>query len=492
MKENLLEQMQFCTNLPSLPAVALKIIDLAQKEDTNLTQINHYISLDPALSAKIVRIANSPLYKSRGTISNIGQAVSILGMHGVMTIALSFSLTDSLMKHSRNSLSPANSNIFWRRSITSALASRALGQRLNMGNLLDDLFLAGLLQDIGILVFYAMLPETYPQIFTAAANHGELHDAENKAFGIGHDELGGALLERWKLPAYLSHACMRSHTLADTANPGINECVAVSGFVADYFLAPSEKEKITMATDTAQACLGLDEFALVETLEDMERELHHVEELFEISIVKASHLSGIIDQAKELLTTRTLIKVRELEDKVQHDGLTGARNRSYFNDAFHQEFLLSTQQRQPLSVAMIDIDHFKLVNDAYGHIAGDGVLVAVVKAVSSKIRQTDILCRYGGEEFALILPGTTLAAARAILTRVKESIAATAYKLGSGAVIHVTASIGLAVNMMDKEQTFDTHRDMLEAADLALYSAKHSGRNQIVEWNSLLTLPTRV
>jgi len=490
MKENLLEQLQFCTNLPSLPSVALKIIDLAGKADTNLSQINHYISLDPALAAKIVKTANSPLYKSRRAISNINQAVSMLGMHGVMTIALSFSLTDSLMKHSRNSLNSANSNMFWRRSITSALACRALGKRARMDDLLDDLFLAGLLQDIGILAFYAILPETYPDTFTTAINHHALYDIENKTLGIGHNKLGAALLERWKLPAYISDACKSSHSTPDSAQPGINECVAASGYVADYFLAPGEQEKITLAINAAQACLGLDGFAFMEVLEDMKEELHHVEELFEISIAKSSHLNGIVDEARELLTMRTLIKVRELEDKVQHDGLTGAHNRAYFNDTLHREFLLSTQQRQSLSVAMIDIDNFKLVNDTYGHITGDGVLVAVVKAISNQIRQTDILCRYGGEEFALILPGTTLTAARTILARVKESIAAIAYKLDSGNIIHITASIGLAVNM-DKEQSFDTHRNMLEASDCALYAAKHGGRNRITEWNPSLVSHTR-
>jgi diguanylate cyclase (GGDEF)-like protein len=491
MRENLLAQLKLCTNLPSLPAVALKIIDLASKSDTNLTEINHYISLDPALAIKIVRIANSPLYKSRRTLSNVSQAVSVLGMHGVMTIALSFTLTDSLMKYSKEGLNSTSSNIFWRRSITAALASRALGKKIKMNNQLDNLFLAGLLQDIGILALYAILPEDYPQIFTAAASHDALYHIEKKTFGIGHDQLGSALLERWKLPDYITHACKSSHNASDTARPGINECVAASGYITDYFLAPDEKEKINQAINAVRTYLGLDELALMEVLEDMKNELHDVEELFEISIARPTHLSGIIEQARELLTMQTLTKVRELEDRAQHDSLTGVHNRSCFDETLQREFLLSVEQKQPFSVAMIDIDHFKNVNDTYGHMAGDEVLVAVAKAISSKIRQTDdILCRYGGEEFAVILPGATLTAACIILTRVKESISAIDYKLDTGASIHITVSIGLAVNM-DKEQTFDTHSHMLEAADCALYAAKHAGRNQITEWNPSLVSHTR-
>ncbi len=491
MKENLLKQLRFCTNLPSLPSVALRIIDLASKADTNLTQINHYISLDPVLAAKIVKTANSPLYKSRYPVSNISQATSMLGTYGVITIALSFSLMDSLIKRSRDKLEMANSNMFWRRSITSALASRALGRRLGMSMLLDDLFLAGLLQDIGILALYAILPDAYPLIFSSATDHNALLEAEHEAFGIGHDELGAVLLEYWKLPAYVSAACRNSHKAPATPRAGLDECVATSGYITDYFLSPGEKEKITVATDIAQAYLDLDGHALIEVLEAMQGELQHVENLFEISILEPAHLSSIVNEARELLTIRTMIKVRELEDKVQHDGLTGAHNRAYFNDTFQCEFLLSSQQGIPLSLAMIDIDNFKTVNDTYGHIAGDGVLVAVVKAIAAQIRQTDVLCRYGGEEFALILPGTALSASRSILTRVHESIAAISYKLDASNTIRITASIGLAVNM-DKEKSFDTYRDMLDAADRALYAAKHAGRNRITEWNPAMTSQTRI
>lgn len=490
MKDTLLSQLRFCTNLPSLPSIAIKIIDLAGRPDTNLNQINHYISLDPALAVRIVKTANSPLYKSRHPISNISQAVNILGMHGVMTIALSFSLTDSLMKQSRNMLNPASSGLFWRRSITSALACRALGKRLGMSRLLDDLFLAALLQDIGILAFCALLPEDYSGIIDTATSHEEIYNMERNQFGIGHDELGGALLAHWKLPIYIIDACKRSHHVAGSNQPGINECVAASGSITDYFLTPGDEARITAAIHVTHSSLGLDKFALMEVLEDMKNELQHVEELFTISILNSNQLNGLVDEARELLTTRTLIKIRELENKVQHDGLTGAHNRSYFDDALRSEFLFSCQQETPLALAMIDIDHFKVVNDTYGHIAGDGILVAIVRTISEQIRQTDVLCRYGGEEFALILPGTSINDARHLLTRIQENIQAIAYKLDSGHIIKVTASIGLAVNM-DREKSFMDERAMLDAADCALYAAKHSGRDRIMEWNPSLVSHTQ-
>lgn len=490
MKDTLLSRLRFCTRLPSLPSIAMKIIDLAGKADTSLNQISHYISLDPALAVKIVKTANSPLYKSRHPVSNIGQAVNILGTNGVMTIALSFSLTDSLMKQSSNMLNPAGSNLFWRRSITSALACRALGKRLGMERLLDDLFLAALLQDIGILAFSALLPDEYVKTIAAATSHEEIYNIERRKYGLGHDEIGAALLAHWKLPGYVIDACRRSHHIAGSNQPGINECVAASGSITEYFLAPGDEAKILEAINVVNSSLGLDKFALMEVLEDMKNELQHVEELFAISILSPNQLNSLVDEARELAITRTLVRMHELENKVQHDGLTGAHNRSFFDDTLRSEFLFSCQQQTPLALAMIDLDHFKVVNDTYGHVAGDGILVAIVKAISLKIRQTDVLCRYGGEEFALILPGTSIHDARHLLTRIQENIRAIAYTLDSGHIIKVTASIGVAVNM-DHEKSFESEREMLEAADSALYAAKHAGRDHIVEWNPALLSHTQ-
>ena len=164
MDVNLEKRLRFCKTLPSIPAVAIKVIDLANDPYSDMIQICNCISYDPALSVKIIKAANSPLYKSRRSPDNIRQAVSMLGTHATIVIALSFSLTTSLMSQSDKHAGTPNNNSYWRRTILSALASRALGERLGH-KALDDLFLAGLLQDIGILAFDAMMPEEYVPIF---------------------------------------------------------------------------------------------------------------------------------------------------------------------------------------------------------------------------------------------------------------------------------------------------------------------------------------
>ena len=110
-------------------------------------------------------------------------------------------------------------------------------------------------------------------------------------------------------------------------------------------------------------------------------------------------------------------------------------------------------------------------------------MATVVKTLSDQIRQDDTLSRYGGEEFALILPGATLAASRTLISRLKDAIAAIAYKFDGGVIIQITASIGVA-SYYENATHFQEPRDLIKAADYALYAAKHAGRNQIMEWSA--------
>ena len=482
--DTLKRQLYQCAALPSLPAVAVKIIEMANDPDADIGSVCQYISLDPVLSAKLLRTANTPLYKSRRVATNIRQAVSILGTHTVLVIALSFSLTHSLMKSKLPDSSTAFDNtIFWRRSIASALAARALGEKLEL-NYLDDLFLAGLIQEIGILAFWVIMPEEYGKVFASTSDHDVLLNTEREAFGAGHDELGYALLKKWHIPDYIALSCINSHSQLEPKNlgPTLQSCLAVSRYLADYFLFPHETEKMTALNEAAQKWLGFDAHALIEVIKIMEVGLKAVEDLFEINIHDSSEVDGILSEAKELLMIHDLSRMRDLEDKSQRDGLTGAYNRTYFDETLRQEFNLALQYDLPLTIAIIDLDHFKSVNDTYGHIAGDSLLAMVVKTVFDQIRQDDTLSRYGGEEFALILPGTALTTSRNLITRLKNSIADIAYKFDGRNIIRITASIGVA-GYQENMTYFREPRDLIKAADSALYAAKHAGRNRIMEWS---------
>lgn len=166
----------------------------------------------------------------------------------------------------------------------------------------------------------------------------------------------------------------------------------------------------------------------------------------------------------------------QLRYLAQRDPLTQAYNRHHFWQLANAEMARVKRYHRPLSVAMIDADHFKGINDRYGHDVGDLVLRMIVDTCHDSLRKNDVLARYGGEEFVVLLPETPLGGALAVMERVRERIEATALTLDDGQSVHITVSIGLAA-IGDGE---DGLEGLLKRADDALYAAKDAGRNKVL------------
>ena len=158
------------------------------------------------------------------------------------------------------------------------------------------------------------------------------------------------------------------------------------------------------------------------------------------------------------------------------DVLTGVYNRRYFDDMLEKFTALAKRYNEPLSILIADIDHFKSINDTYGHIAGDLVLQQVTKSISNTLRKTDILTRYGGEEFAIILPATNMTSAHEKASRIRQQVESVGFdSIVTGKTLKMTISIGVA--------NFPEHgaecEAIVTAADSALYRAKRTGRNRV-------------
>jgi diguanylate cyclase (GGDEF)-like protein len=158
------------------------------------------------------------------------------------------------------------------------------------------------------------------------------------------------------------------------------------------------------------------------------------------------------------------------------DGLTKVANRRHFMELFQQELERAERHETRLACVMIDLDHFKQINDRFGHLAGDQVLVAVAGVLRDRSRKADVVARYGGEEFALLLPETDAAGARLVAERYRQAIEQAPIPRDEGA-LKVTASIGVACYPSGATLRID---DLLREADAALYRAKRAGRNRVV------------
>jgi len=164
---------------------------------------------------------------------------------------------------------------------------------------------------------------------------------------------------------------------------------------------------------------------------------------------------------------------RELLRQAIHDGLTGLFNRSYLDEALPRELARAERDNRPIGLLILDIDHFKQVNDRHGHSAGDRVLARVARLVRTLVRAGDIPCRYGGDELVAVMPGATREEALQAGERIRSSVAE---DRAVADVDPVTVSIGVAVYPEDAT----TATDLFRHADRALYEAKDLGRNRVV------------
>ena len=166
--------------------------------------------------------------------------------------------------------------------------------------------------------------------------------------------------------------------------------------------------------------------------------------------------------------------MRLLETSAKIDGLTGLWNRAYFNERLDSEISSSLRKSAPLSLVMCDLDHFKKLNDTFGHPAGDAVLQGFAQILKAELRTYDVACRYGGEEFALVLPGASVPEAAAACERIRTALATKHWRRYPK--LSVTGSFGVTGAGITGSKDSS---GWIEAADQALYSAKSGGRNQV-------------
>jgi len=187
----------------------------------------------------------------------------------------------------------------------------------------------------------------------------------------------------------------------------------------------------------------------------------------------------VLQRRMAVLTFEDITARRQLEQallhQATHDPLTGLDNRREMYTRLEQELARARRYGEPLAVVMLDIDHFKAVNDHYGHQAGDAVLQELAQRLLQQARKADLVARYGGEEFLLILPRTDLAAAGVFAERLRERIAGRPFGTPAGE-LSIQVSIGVAAY---PDQAADSD-SLIRAADTALYSAKQQGRNRVV------------
>lgn len=486
------ERLKTCTSFPSPPPVALKVIELAQNPKTDLRVVADTCSADPAIAAKIMKIANSALYASRRQSTNLRQALVVLGLNATLTLALSFTLVNGLRKDPPKGF---DFMAYWRRTILAATWGKLLAAEMSQP-LGEEVFISCLLQDIGMLAIDRIAPETYASISPFEIGHDKLAAHEMGALKADHAAIGAWLLNSWHMPEGLVDAVGLSHDFeAEGAAPErmtYTKIIALSGGLADAWLSGADEITVKRVGAAAEKHLNISPQRLAELFVIIQEQLPVAEDIFEMNLFDSSRLTDITDAAREILMIRNLHSLSEavdlqkqasqlkseniaLKEENMLDGLTGVGNRRFFENSLENEFASAKQHAWPLSMCFVDLDYFKQINDTHGHQAGDDMLCAIAKMIVDTLRSDDIVARFGGDEFVVLLPGTDSAAADLVASRLVEN-AATCVVTVEGADVVPTLSLGVAT--LDSLSDFDTPKDFTAAADEALYVSKKNGRNQ--------------
>ncbi len=188
-------------------------------------------------------------------------------------------------------------------------------------------------------------------------------------------------------------------------------------------------------------------------------------------------LAGVLAVARDI-TERN--RAEQAEELARRDGLTGLYNHRTFYSFLNDEMIRAQRHNRPVSLLMLDIDHFKRVNDTYGHLAGDAILKGLGDLLAQQARAVDRVCRYGGEEIMVILPETDAPMAMGIAERLRMEVAQQPFDIGGGKIINITVSIGVATY----PRQVNSLGALVKAADVALYVAKQGGRNQVCRYET--------
>ena len=467
--------------IPSPPAVAARLLELASKPDVQIDAISKVLSADPKLSARIIDYCNSPIVAPMRTISSLQQAVTLLGLRTLRLLSLSFSLMDT------RSGSSFPYETFWRQSLANAIAAKLFARKVGSNG--DESFLFGLVFNIGVIGIGATFSEELRERFGDEDLLQELNpDVERTLFDANRFEIGAHLLELWNFPSDMIKA-LRDYDPNDLTEN--SKLFFVSQASGELLLAAEPCEsQILEARQSAEEMLGISHDDFDEIFDGMVEEWRGYETLFDFDTIAFDSIQELEAKAKASMVQISLGMERTINEMtVQHeelrelaliDGLTKLKNRS----AYDKEVggILDFHQRQSKSFAMIvaDIDHFKKVNDTYGHAAGDSVLRSVAACLKENARLHDTVYRFGGEEFAVVVVDCDFESSCAVAERLRKSVEELRIEF-EGKVLNVTSSFGICWVESGNLNNIDC---LFGAADANLYQAKRSGRNRCVATKS--------
>jgi diguanylate cyclase (GGDEF)-like protein len=501
-RAEVLEKVLQADILPTLPAVAARLLAIASKEETTMTDIADLVSMDVALSAKILKVVNSAFYSFPQPIGSIHKAVSVLGTNAVRSLALSFSL---LSIRSRDVGDTFDYGAFWNRSLAAGVSAKLIMSHLKKSDP-EEIFIAGMLQNVGEMILARTFPEQYRIIREQAGeDEARLIELERATFEADHAFIGAKVLQHWGLPSSLVLPTAYHHNLAEVKGGKLElvrtaQVVCLSSLLSGMFYAERPDLLHKEFRREAARLLKFDHRTLARIEDQLQGEINQTAKYFNLNLVFEHPIEELLQEANQKLAqlnmsyeqvNRELLKTKmelfrankELQEKnarlealVNVDALTEVYNHRYFQSFLRDEVKRTRRTGKPLSMIMLDVDNFKKFNDDHGHQVGDFVLREVCRIAGGLLREDDLFARYGGEEFTCVLPETEGEKAAEMAEALRLGISTHAFEQGLERY-GVTVSLGLATLSAAGEEAGSD--ELIGMADRALMAAKKSGKNRV-------------
>lgn len=488
------------TRIPSLPTIAIEALKLFQDSDCSTDKICHVVRKDPAIVTKLLKAANSPRFGVGRQITDLNHAVTMMGRKTSAPLILSFSLAQQSME---NSEFLTYYRQFWLRSFMQATAAELIACRIDAGNFRSECYTTSLVADIGKLALLKVEPNRYMDCLRRAESEGtSVVRFEQAEFGFSHHKLSSILLQQIGLPERCHHAI---RSLSDAGNPKVPESsrrlvlvTRLADAVASMLCDRNSAVALVQIEETIAALELPDPPAAEQLLDEVMHQVAESASLFDISPPRLPSATDLLQEAVEELgriaamaadpqradhiplelveeNGRLKRRVADLLHVSKLDALTGLCNRACLLQELAERAALHRVRGLSLGMAVVDIDHFKKINDTYGHLAGDAALKVVAQTLRDTLRDSDIVGRWGGEEFVAILKDANASGLAVVGERIRSRIAAAEF-VYQGQRIPITASIGLCEGQVwGSEQEFGS--ELFAAADAAMYRAKQAGRN---------------
>ncbi|QOJ14105.1 MAG: HDOD domain-containing protein [Planctomycetia bacterium] len=478
--------------LPTSLVSAARVLALTNDPDSDMSEFADAVGIDPALTAKVLALVNSAFYGVSRSVTSVRQAVTLIGTHNLRVLSVTYCLAGL---HHQWRLPQNAAHDVWEASVCKAAAA-ALVARGIPGADEGHAFSAALLSDIGITLLLAAGQERYAEILrNTEIDIPRQMALEREQFGEDHASLSGRLAALLRLPEPLRSDVAVHHALGpESGGPSLPARIAALLPHSLYAWRAADHAALAalLSAEAGQRWSGLDAFVA-----ELQGEFERVSRvcnpgcgaapsLAELSAQAAAMATreatrlvaqnaGLLNQNIALLGAKENAEARaaELETRALLDPLTRLLNRDGMKESFAES--LRDDPGSSVAVLLIDLDDFKRVNDVHGHCAGDAVLVECGRRVTAAARDADLVTRWGGDEFVVVLRGLQQGECGAIAARLHAAICGTP-AAHNGVTIPLSVSIGASWAQSPLETPLEA---LIERADAVMYEAKHAhGRTE--------------